>query len=247
MDTNKLTTFSLDRFKILSSSALKLIACAAMLSGHITKFYFYHFTRTAATWPTATLFTIAGRAISFHQLLLMFGKFAFPIFAFLLVVGFDKTRNRKKYGISLFILALLSEIPFDLMIRHQCFSFLRQNVIFTLFFGYLAMCAIEYFKGKPILCLLSVVGLFLACRIVRVDFGTVGYCFILILYGLRNQKAIQCVVGSSIMPMKFMVFLSFMVMYMFNGEKGFIKTKFWKYFFYAFYPVHMLIIYFLAR
>ena len=64
---------------------------------------------------------------------------------------------------------------------------------------------------------------------------------------LRNQKAIQCVVGSSIMPMKFMVFLSFMVMYMLNGEKGFVKTKFWKYFFYAFYPVHMLIIYFLAR
>lgn len=247
MAIDRLKTFPLDKFKVFSSSALKLIACAAMLSGHITKFYFYHFTRTAATWPTATLFTIAGRAISFHQLLLMFGKFAFPLFAFLLVIGFEKTRNRKKYGISLFILALLSEIPFDLMLRHQCFSFLRQNVIFTLFFGYLAMCAIEYFKGKPILCLLSVVGLFLICRIVRVDFGTVGYCFILILYGLRNQKAIQCVVGSSIMPMKFMVFLSFMVMYMFNGEKGFIKTKFWKYFFYAFYPVHMLIIYFLTR
>lgn len=239
------TTFSLDRFKTLSSSALKLIACVAMLSGHITKFYFYHFTRTEATWPTATLFTIAGRSISFHQLLLMFGKFAFPIFVFLLVVGFEKTRNRKKYGISLLVLALLSEIPFDLMLRHQL-SFLRQNVVFTLFFGYLAMCALEYFRGKPAMRLLSVLLLFLACRFLRVDFGTVGFCFILIMYGLRNQKAIQSVVGASIMPMKLMVFLSFMVMYMYNGERGFIKTKFWKYFFYAFYPVHMLIIYLLS-
>ena len=67
-----------------------------MLSGHITKFYFCHFTQTAATWPTATLFTVARRVISFHQLLLMFGKFAFPLFAFMLVVGFEKTHNRKK-------------------------------------------------------------------------------------------------------------------------------------------------------
>lgn len=217
-----------------------------MLSDHITKFYFYYYTKSAATWLTKTLFTIAGRAISIQQLLLMFGRFAFPIFAFLLVVGFEKTHNRKKYGISLLIVALLSELPFDLMIGHR-FSFFRQNVIFTLLFGYLAMCALNYFKGKPLMRLLSVVVVFLVCRVARVDYGTTGFCFILIMYGLRNQKAIQSVLGASIMHMKLMVFLSFMVIYMFNGEKGFIKTKFWKYFFYAFYPVHMLIIYFLAR
>ena len=217
-----------------------------MLSDHITKFYFYYYTKSAATWLTETLFTIAGRAISIQQLLLMFGRFAFPIFAFLLVVGFEKTHNRKKYGISLLIVALLSELPFDLMIGHH-FSFFRQNVIFTLLFGYLAMCALNYFKGKPLMRLLSVVVVFLACRVARVDYGTTGFCFILIMYALRNQKAIQSVLGASIMKMKLMVFLSFMVIYMFNGKKGFIKTKFWKYFFYAFYPVHMLIIYFLAR
>lgn len=246
MNNNRLTTISLERYKILSSSALKLIACVSMLSDHITKFYFYYYTKSAATWLTETLFTIAGRAISIQQLLLMFGRFAFPIFAFLLVVGFEKTHNRKKYGISLLIVALLSELPFDLMIGHR-FSFFRQNVIFTLLFGYLAMCALNYFKGKPLMRLLSVVVVFLVCRVARVDYGTTGFCFILIMYGLRNQKAIQSVLGASIMHMKLMVFLSFMVIYMFNGEKGFIKTKFWKYFFYAFYPVHMLIIYFLAR
>lgn len=173
-------------------------------------------------------------------------KICFPNLRFFVGRRFWKDPQQKKYGISLLIVALLSELPFDLMIGHH-FSFFRQNVIFTLLFGYLAMCALDYFKGKPLMRLLSVVVVFLACRVARVDYGTTGFCFILIMYALRNQKAIQSVLGASIMKMKLMVFLSFMVIYMFNGEKGFIKTKFWKYFFYAFYPVHMLIIYFLAR
>ena len=226
MAINTSSTLSLDKFKILSNSTLKLIACLSMASDHLAKFYFYRF-----SWANMVWFTIAGKSVSLTQLMLLFGRFAFPIFVFLLVVGFEKTRNRKKYGISLLVLALLSEIPFDLMLRHQL-SFLRQNVVFTLFFGYLAMCALEYFRGKPAMRLLSVLLLFLACRFLRVDFGTVGFCFILIMYGLRNQKAIQSVVGASIMPMKLMVFLSFIVMYMYNGERGFIKTKFWKYFYF---------------
>ena len=238
---------SIDRFKILSSSALKLIACAAMLSGHITKFYFYHFTRTAATWPTAAWFSIAGRSISFHSLLLMFGRFAFPIYVFLLVVGFEKTRNRKKYGLRLFILALLSELPYNLMITHSLSYPMRQNVIFTLFIGFLGMCALEYFKKRPLVSLLSVAMLFLAARLLRVDYGSAGFCFIMLMYGLRNLKPVQCVVAPTLLPMKAMVFLSFMVIYMYNGAKGFIKTAFWKYFFYLFYPAHMLLLYFLAR
>lgn len=246
MNANTLPKLSLDKFKILSSSALKLIAIAAMLSGHITKFYFYHFTRIAATWPTATLFTIAERAISFHKLLLMFGRFAFPIFAFQLVVGFEKTRDRKKYGLRLFILALISELPFNLMLSHSL-TYPTQNVIFTLFLGFLGLCALEYFKERPLIRLLSLLVLLFITRYLQADYRTAGFLFILLMYGLRNQKVIQSIVSPTLLPMKAMVFLSFMVIYMYNGKRGFLKSKFWKYFFYAFYPLHMLIIYFLTR
>lgn len=236
-----------NKYKLLSSSALKLIACIAMLSEHITKFYFYHFTRTAATWPTATLLTIAGRAISFHQLLLMFGKFAFPIFAFLLVVGFEKTHNRKKYGLSLFILALLSEIPYDLMISHSLFDMSHNNVIITLLMGFLAMCGLDRFKQNKVVSLLIVVGLILASRYLNADYRLGGLLFILLLYGLRREKVLQCLVSPFFLPMKLMVFFSLLLTCLYNGQRGFIKTSFWKYFFYAFYPLHMLIIYLLAR
>ena len=247
MATNKLTTLSLDKFKILSSSALKLIACAAMLSGHITKFYFYHFTWVEAAWPTATLFTIAGRTITFHRLLLLFGKFAFPLFAFQLVEGFEKTHDRKKYGIRLFILALISEIPFDLMIYRTWYNPDQNNVIITLFMGFLALCSLEYFKKNRIIGFIIVGALVIASRYVNADYRTPGLLFILLIYGLRHEKILQCVVSPFLLRMKAMVCLSLLLTVFYNGKRGFIKSPFLKYFFYAFYPLHMLVIYLLAN
>ena len=242
-----LQILSSSRYKILSGSTLKLIAIAAMLSGHITKFYFHHFTGISAAWPTVTWFTIAGRAISFHQLLLMFGKFAFPLFVFSLVEGFEKTHDRKKYGIRLLVLAILSEIPFDLMISGTIYDPEHNNVIITLFMGFLALCGLEYFKKNRIISFLIVLGLFFASRYVNADFRSGGFLFILLLYGLRNEKILQCIIPPVLLPMKAMVFLSLLLTMFYNGKRGFIKTPFLKYFFYAFYPLHMLVIYLLAK
>lgn len=226
---------------------MKIIAILAMLSGHITKFYFYHFTRISAAWPTSTWFTIAGRGISFHQLLLMFGKFAFPLFAFMLVIGFERTRNRKKYGLRLLILALISEIPFDLMISHSLWNPEHNNVIITLLMGFIALCSLERFKQNRIVAFIVVLGLLLVSRYINADYRTAGYLFILVLYGLRKEKILQCVISPVLLPMKSMVFLSLVLTCLYNGERGFLKSPFWKHFFYLFYPLHMLIIYLLAR
>lgn len=242
-----LQILSSSRYKILSGSALKLIAIAAMLSGHITKFYFNHFTWVKATWPTATWFTIAGKAISFHQLLLMFGKFAFPLFVFSLIEGFEKTHDRKKYGIRLLVLAILSEIPFDLMISGTVYNPEHNNVIITLFMGFLAMCSLERFKQNRIIALLSLLGLLVLSRFLNADFRSGGFLFILAMYGLRKEKILQCVVSPIFLPMKSMVFLSLLLTNLYNGKRGFINTPFLKYFFYAFYPLHMLVIYLLAH
>lgn len=230
-----------ERLHILSGSALKLIACISMLADHLSRLYLIRF-----PWVNAVWFTVAGRSISLMQLLMMFGRFAFPIFVFLLVEGFEKTRNRNRYGISLLVLALLSEIPFNLMLG-KTLLFPKQNVMFTLLLGYLAMYGLEYFKKKPIIGLLSVVVLYLISRYLRADYSTTGFIFILLMYGLRKERIIQSVACSVLLPMKLMVFLSLLLTNLYNGKRGFIKTPFLKYCFYAFYPVHMLLIYFLVR
>lgn len=230
-----------EKFSILNGSVLKLIACIAMLSDHLARFYLYHF-----PWANVVWFSVAGKFLSMLQLMQMFGRFAFPIFVFLLVEGFEHTGNRKKYGISLLVLAILSEIPFNLM-NGNALIFEKQNVMFTLLLGYLAMCSLEYFKGKPIISMVLLLVMFLVSRYMHADYQTAGFIFILLMYGLRKVRVVQCITCPIILSMKLMVFLTLLLTCMYNGKRGFIKTPFLKYCFYAFYPVHMLLIYFLAR
>ena len=229
------------RFKILSGSALKLVACISMLLDHLGKFYFVRY-----PWANTVWLSIAGRDFSLVQTMAMLGRFAFPIFVFLLVVGYENTRNRTRYGISLFILAILSEIPFNLM-QGQSLLFPKQNVMFTLLLGYLAMCGLEHFKSKPLIELFLLSILFLITRFLHADYQSAGFLFILLMYGLRKEKIIRCIATPVLLQMKAMVFLSLLLTLLYNGKRGFIKTPVVKYCFYAFYPVHMLVIYFLSR
>lgn len=232
---------ALNRFKVLSGSSLKVLACVSMFIDHFAKIYLIKY-----DWARMTLFSLVGKKFSVVQLMVMFGRFAFPIFAFLLVTGFLHTKDRKRYGLNLFIFALLSEIPFNLMFNNAL-TFPKQNVMFTLLLGYIALCCLEHFKEKPLISVFSIVLLYVITRLIRADYGSSGYLFILLLYGLRNEKALQSLACSIMLSMKFMVFLSFIPINMYNGERGFIKSKFAKYCFYAFYPLHMLFLYFLAK
>lgn len=67
------------------------------------------------------------------------GRLAFPIFGFMIAEGSRRTSNRLKYELRLFVMALISEVPFSLMCSGKFFDLGHRNVMYTLLLGLLTL------------------------------------------------------------------------------------------------------------
>ncbi len=240
--TNKIDVYLLpERWRVLSGSWLKVIAMVSMTIDHVAAYllrYDHDF--------TATLFTVGSKQVSWYFLMRCIGRLAFPLFAFLLVEGFLHTHDRMKYGRNLLVFALFSEIPYDL-VRHGHLFAAGQNVFFTLFLGFLALWAVskweegKYSPTRLTIMLFSMIGAgILLCS----DYGSYGVSFILLLYVLRQNRIFQAAIGFCFLSSRWIAGLAFIPINLYNGQRGFIQGPIGKYLFYAFYPLHLLAIYF---
>lgn len=240
----------------LSGSTLKCIALITMLIDHIGATIVEGILNR--DYP-AVLSNDSYRAylkshamlISADQILRGIGRIAFPIFCFLLVEGFLHTKNKKKYALRLFLFALISEIPFDIAFRNTWFSFTAQNVFFTLFFGLLMIWLLDIIRQKsftyPLIqatgYLIIIVAFMGIAYQLRVDYSSIGIAAIAAIYLLRNNRLagslaaclLLCIFYSNEIPCLLSVFL----IGMYNGTRGLNL----KYLFYAFYPIHLTILY----
>jgi len=80
------------------------------------------------------------------QLLHIIGRLAFPIFAYQISIGYIFTSNIKKYIKRLFILAVISQIPFAFLYIDLKFRPLKLNIIFTLLLGIVIIKLYEKIK-----------------------------------------------------------------------------------------------------
>lgn len=224
------------QFQILSGSVLKLIAVITMLIDH-----------TASTFLSANripLFTFWGHTVSLYLLMRWIGRMAFPIYAFLLVEGFLHTRNRLKYGVNLLLFAVLSEIPWNLLHSGKLL-YANQNVFFTLFLGYVGLWVVERYQKRWYMQIPLVVLLLFVTYLCRVDYECKGVACIILLYLFRDHKLLQAISCVGVLVNRQITWVAFIPINLYNGERGFIKGKALKYAFYAFYPVHILILYLL--
>ncbi len=235
------------KIQFLNSNTLRLVAVLLMVSDHI--------------WATA---------MSFGNWMTYIGRMAFPIFAFQIAEGFVHTKNFKKYALRLLAFALISEIPFNLFYSSRWFNPYHQNVMFTLLLGLLAIKVIDNLKkdispkniGKSLLWLaLIAVGGTLGF----VDYGFLGVLTVVMFYlcrGYRFTPILQLigmilinivffegqvfifdVFGKTVeIPSQGFAVFSLIPIWLYNGKKG-KSSKVLQYGFYAFYPVHMLILY----
>lgn len=198
------------------------------------------------------------------------GRLAFPIFAFLLVEGFFHTHSRKKYALRLFVWALISEIPFDLMYAGRLFYPLHQNVLWTFLIAFGLMAWNEQAKNAKLwrrilrFAATFLVGL-LAGLLTMVDYYGFGVTIVLAFYFFRGnawwqrlgQLALLWWINTELMGglvyefealgrlwvihQQSLAVLSLIPIWLYRGRKGH-HSKAFQYFCYAFYPVHMLVL-----
>lgn len=158
--------------KGITGSTIKIIAVVTMLIDHvaaalltrilISRGFYY------ALGNEQRLFEwmkVNGLLFIVMQLMRLIGRLGFPIFCFLLVEGFQKTRDVRKYALRLGLFALISEIPFDLAFSGKVLGFEYQNVYFTLFLGLMALWGFDFMAKhdlkKPLRVLLTAAGILL--------------------------------------------------------------------------------------
>jgi hypothetical protein len=231
----------------LTSNMLRTIAVILMLSDHIWATY-----GNLGNWMT------------------YIGRMAFPIFAFQIAEGFVHTSNFKKYALRLLGFAVITEIPFNLFYSSRWFNPYHQNVLFTLLLGLLAIKVIDGLKKdrslKNIALSVLWLGLILLASVVGfVDYNHYGVLTVIMFYLMRDFPFawLGQLVGMILLNITFFEGLVFpgeilgktfeipsqgfavfalIPIWLYGGRKG-KSSKALQYGFYAFYPVHMIILY----
>ncbi|MCJ7688602.1 MAG: conjugal transfer protein TraX [Clostridiaceae bacterium] len=236
----------------MTTSMLKVIAVLLMLIDHTG----------AVIFPDTIILRLIGRL-------------SFPIFSYLIVVGYTKTKSFSKYLTRLIIFAGLSQIPFSLAFGDQSsinsfsdfFNFFiggsdpHLNVFFTLALGLLAIRTWDK-EESELVKIFTVLSLAIIANVFHTDYNMYGIAMILAFYIYRDNK-IKTVISQTIVYILFdasrilfyvykfpsitleiawfsqaLSLLALIFIFKYNHKKG----KDLKYFFYAFYPLHLLVL-----
>ena len=189
------------------------------------------------------------------------GRVAFPIFCFLIAEGCVYTHDRRKYALRLLAFALLSEIPFNLMNSGAVWDRYHQNVLWTLLAGALVCWLLDWaLKNRRalafVLTALVMAAAFYLLERLNTDYGGWGMLLVVMFYGVHRapggavSKMIAQLFGLTFFSIASMggyvsielwSLVALVPIWLYNGQRGF-SPKAVQYGFYAFYPVHILVL-----
>lgn len=236
----------------LTSFHLHILAMAFMLCDHL--------------WSTV----IPG-----NDWLTDIGRIAFPIFAFMIAEGFRRTKNLKKYAGRLLLFALISEIPFNLMMSGRLFLPVHQNVLWTFLISVGLMWLNEKVREKKFFIRIlagagTVVLGFILGIISFCDYNHAGIFMVLTFYFLHERK-LRCFIAQAVCLwyINFEIISGYEYVYNIFGEEVYILRQgyamlalipIWLYkgkqglynkgikaLYYWFYPAHLLVLWLLDK
>ena len=222
----------------LSSFSLRLLALVSMVLDHAG----------LALFPSMTVFRCVGRI-------------AFPLYCFLLVQGFVHTRDIRAYSRRLLLSAILSEIPFDLLIFGRISSPAEQNVLFSLLFALMALACCDALQKSPVQAWIVSITLATSAMALRLSFGWLSVVLCLCFYYARENRLHQLLLSCGALLLYTLSLLlsgvdkawvltslcapvALIPVALYTGKPG-PRHPAISFAFYAAYPVHLLILFWL--
>ncbi|MGN1415826.1 MAG: TraX family protein [Oscillospiraceae bacterium] len=234
----------------LSACAVKYIAVLAMLTDHIA-------------WCFVDTYSPLG------EIMHIIGRITAPVMTFFIAEGFYYTKNANKYLLRLGVFAVISYFPYIYM-EYGTFYHVtgkglglidylpRQGVIYTLCLAVLALKTVHSEKLHDAVKCMIVILLCIAALIGDWMFFPVIWAVLFDRYrGSFKDQAAAFAVSSVIMVGAYLaycgfefadmfqygVLLALIPLHFYNGKRGkILGEKADKWFFYIFYPLHMLIL-----
>lgn len=212
----------------LDTNFLKLVAVVCMTFDHMGSNFF----------PGMPLFRVVGRL-------------AFPLFAYCLVVGCLYTSDVKKYALRLGAFALLCQPIYALVGTQGTEAYWEKlvfvpNIFFTLLVGLAAVYGLREKKWW----LTAAAVLFSA--FVNLDYGVYGVILMVLFYLLRNKRWVSLAVVAAYLAMDLVNLPRWPYIAALQGFSLLslplicahtnVDLKVNKYVFYAYYPLHLLVI-----
>lgn len=217
----------------LTNNQLKIIAAISMLLDHVGLVFF----------SDEIIFRIIGRL-------------ALPIFAYMIAEGCRHTRNRKKYLGIILTMAIVFQLVYFFFLND-----LYQGILVTFSLSIIIIYAIEGLtKSNGITYKLAMLTALFGVIIFSVifprlyghlgfaiDYNVWGICLPVLIYFSPNKtwkiaSTSLLIIAMSIISssLQWWALLSIPLLLLYNGQRG--KSKM-KYFFYIFYPLHLVLIY----
>lgn len=231
----------------LNRDVIKYIAMFTMLLNHIS-----HVCLESGTFLAALFEDV--------------GYFTAPVMCWFLVEGYQYTHSKKNYAVRLFLFAVLSEIPFCLAFSYgDKIYFVGLNMLFTLFFCFLILVAQEKIKNRFLRIIAQIL---LVLVTIGCDWPLMAAIYTIMFsytYGSKKKAAVSY--GAAALIFAFFLYQNNLFMYsaqeavirafcgslgvaaagvtvlcFYNGKRAEYGRTFSKWFFYLFYPVHLLIL-----
>jgi hypothetical protein len=227
--------------KYFNSNQLKLIALLAMTIDHVTSVIWSGYQND---WWLITLHLI--------------GRLAAPLFWFMIVEGYVHTHNIKKYISRLFIFAVVSHFAYNFcfgipFIPFQTTVFNQTSVMWPLAWGVVAMVITDSsLKQWQKTVLITIIAALTFCA----DWSSIAVLAIMQIYinrGNLKKQILGMMLYVLLYAVVYFIFIDkvygmlqlgviciYPLIKRYNGERG--KWKGMKWFFYIYYPLHLVLL-----